>query len=105
MAQAKEQFPWDTLPSAENYDADLRKDLDAREGGAPNPATRVSQRQVTWREDPNERARKIWLWWKVRVHEVQEYRFFNVLTSNRLSTKQQRAKKPQSQNKNKRIKK
>ena len=77
-SQAKEDFPWDTLPGAEKYDADLRKDLEAREGRAPNPATRVPERQVTWQEDPNERARRIWLWWKVRVHDVQEFRFFNV---------------------------
>jgi hypothetical protein len=78
MTQAKEQFPWDTLPGAADYDAELRKDLEKREGRAPNPATRVPQRQLTWREDPNERARRIWLWWKVRVHEVNEYRFFNI---------------------------
>ena len=76
--QAKVAFLWDTLLGAEKYDADLRKDLEAREGRAPNPATRVPHRQVSWLEDPNERARRIWLWWKVRVHEVEEYRFFNV---------------------------
>jgi hypothetical protein len=76
--QAKVAFPWDTLPGAEKYDTDLRKDLEAREGEPPNPATRVPQRQVSWLEDPNERARRIRLWWKVRVHEVEDYRFFNV---------------------------
>jgi len=78
MNQAKEEFPWDTLPGADKYDSDLRKKLQARESEEPKPATRVPERRLTWKEDPNERARRIWLWWKVRVHEVQDFRFFNV---------------------------
>jgi hypothetical protein len=39
--------------------------------------TRVPHRRNSWKEDPNERARRIWLWWRIRVHEVKEYFFFN----------------------------
>jgi hypothetical protein len=78
MTQAKQDFPWDTLPGAAKYDADVTKAVEARLSDALDPATRVPNTPLTWREDPNERARRIWLWWKVRVYEVQDYRFFNV---------------------------
>jgi hypothetical protein len=61
MTQAKEYFPWDTLPGAEKYDADLTKAVEARAGDALDLATRVPSTPLTWREDPNERARRIWL--------------------------------------------
>ena len=51
MNQAKEEFPWDTLPGADKYDSDLRKKLQARESEKPKPATRVPERRITWKED------------------------------------------------------
>jgi hypothetical protein len=51
MNQAKDEFPWDTLPGVDKYDSDLRKELQARESVEPKPATRVPERRITWKED------------------------------------------------------
>jgi hypothetical protein len=45
--------------------------LEAREH---DPTLRVPEYKK-WEDDPAERARRIWLWWRIRVYEVQEFQF------------------------------
>ena len=78
--QAQKQFAWDELPGAAKYDADLRNELAALDAANADPhdGTREPPSPRTWREDPNERARRMWLWWKIRVYEVEDYQYANI---------------------------
>ena len=33
------------------------------------------QQPLTWEDDASEKGRRVWLWWRIRVHEVSEYRY------------------------------
>ena len=78
--QALEPFAWDELPGAAKYDSDLRNELAALDAANADPhdGTREPPPPRTWREDPNERARRIWMWWKIRVYEVEDYQCANI---------------------------
>ena len=62
---------WGTIEGAEEYEKQRRRRLEAREH---DPTLRVPEYKK-WEDDPAERARRIWLWWRIRVYEVQEFQF------------------------------
>ncbi len=68
---ARAIFDWSTMEGAEEYEKQRRRRLEARE----HDPTLPTQEYKKWEDDPAERARRIWLWWRIRVYEVQEFQF------------------------------
>jgi len=68
------------LPGAHEYDTALAAKLLVEAHKAANPMlpTRSPPRARNWKLDPVERCRRIWLWWKIRLFEVNHYQFNNV---------------------------
>jgi len=71
---ANKAFNWDGVDGAVAYDKTLATKLE-KEASSTTPA-RFSSRKSThtnWKEDPNERARRIWEWWKSRVSHFPKW--------------------------------
>jgi hypothetical protein len=71
---ARAFFDWSTMEGAEEYEKQRRRRLEAREH---DPTLRIPEYK-RWEDDPAERARRIWLWWRIRVYEVQEFQFITL---------------------------
>jgi hypothetical protein len=55
-------FDWDTLDGAEHYNTLLaRKNANTVSRDSREPSI------LSWKDDPSERARRIWLWWRGRL--------------------------------------
>jgi hypothetical protein len=85
LQHARKPFDWSALPGAAAYDLRLKRELErkAKSAGAASAAStsslpaetiapeepeRSTLDEVTsWRDDPSEKARRIWAWWVVRV--------------------------------------
>ena len=94
MHQARQDFDWDSLDGAEDYNRTLTAKLKAKEAAAAKAAARTASieeskrgdgrpiavdltREVqarTWLDDPAEKGRRIWLWWRPRVNGVNWFR-------------------------------
>ena len=79
---AKANYNWDEVPGAQEYDAELRRSKVAQERRAgraailrqengenePPPATPTRVvRPRDWRDDPGEKGRRTWEWWRSRL--------------------------------------
>ena len=85
LQQARKPFDWSALPGAAEYDLRLNRNLERKaksvaavsaasasslpaEALAPEEPERSTLNEVaSWRDDPSEKARRIWEWWVVRV--------------------------------------
>ena len=56
-------FDWDAVDGAEEYNAALARKNNARK---PNDVSREPTIS-SWKDDPSERARRIWIWWRSRL--------------------------------------
>ena len=94
--QARENFDWGGLDGAADYDRKLRSKLAKTQADQTATAERVAaldaggvvggagviggmemreEQHATWEEDPAECSRRIWLWWRIRVHEVRKFQY------------------------------
>jgi hypothetical protein len=56
-------FDWDAVDGAEEYNAALARKNDARKQNDVSREPTIS----SWKDDPSERARRIWIWWRSRL--------------------------------------
>jgi hypothetical protein len=66
---ARAHFDWNALDGSKEYEESLRVRRERREH---DPTVREPA-YTNWWDDPAERGRRIWLWWRIRVYEVQEF--------------------------------
>ena len=63
LALYKSNFNWSTLPGAAEYDAKLQEKIASNDNASDTDAT--SPAHSTWEDDPSEKARRIWEWWRI----------------------------------------
>jgi hypothetical protein len=90
LQDAKKTFDWDSIPEAKTYKRRVNERARRRnqqaiveEGNPEAPlvnqsgyqpddnntaSTTTSSPQDSWKEDPGERARRIWEWWRIRLN-------------------------------------
>ena len=85
-AQANMPFDWSAIDGAKEYDDEQARKRALHAAEPPNPAmpTRRPPSRVGWKHDPTERARRYWLWWKIRVHTIPDIRFHSFAIAVRL---------------------
>ena len=71
---ARAHFDWNALDGAKEYNEKIQE-LNAGRGNDP---TLREPAYPNWEHDPAERGRRIWLWWRIRVYEVQEFEYITV---------------------------
>lgn len=77
---AKESYDWDKVEGAAEYNTALEKrnkkkaEKDHEQGENDEAATREREMDYrTWRDDPAERARRIWYWWKDKRPQFTDF--------------------------------
>lgn len=84
IRQAKAPFDWASVRGAAEYDKALAAKLKraAEASSSSSPATLLTREAVVaaavkdWKDDKIETARRIWEWWRVRVHGVNLFKFW-----------------------------
>ncbi len=71
---ARAHFEWNSLDGAQDYNDKRREQNDRR----VHDPTLWEPAYSNWKHDPAERDRRIWLWWRIRVYEVQEFEYIPV---------------------------
>ena len=79
IRQAKAPFDWASVRGAAEYDKALAAKLKraAAASSSSSPATLLTREAVAtaavkdWKDDKIQTARRIWEWWRVRVHGVE----------------------------------
>jgi hypothetical protein len=67
--KARAHFDWNALDGANDYNDTLR----AHQERTQHDPTLREPAYTNWWDDPAERGRRIWLWWRIRVYEVEEF--------------------------------
>jgi hypothetical protein len=71
---ARAHFDWNSLDDAKEYDD---KQREHNEGRVHDP-TLQEPAYPNWEHNPAECGCRIWLWWRIRVYEVQEFEYIPV---------------------------
>jgi hypothetical protein len=87
-AHSRKFFEWESIPSAKNYQTRLTNrllrerqrvaetQLDTSEYDVDDSPTGREPSYSDWKHDPGERARRIFEWWKVRLVQSREFRYY-----------------------------
>ena len=70
VEHANSEFDWDTIPATQQFKTRIDRKIKRR--NLPD------DENVDWKDDPGERACRIWEWWKMRVMDCDRFKYFKV---------------------------